>query len=284
MIGDNKASAPARRTRSRVAKGLATPPPPIIPIDNRIVRRGRRNPLSMEQLNPNQAQRVEALEHALGTETARFRRHQVNAMRPFPAYSGELTESVDDFLTDVERYAVNNQIAEADIRNYMPNFLSGTAREFFRTLNENQVDTFTHLRTAFTTQFNSQARTQAALQQFYRADQRTNEPSGAYYCRLKALACTAFHDQDDAARTQQVAARMKQGMCPEIRRALIGQQFQTAEALRTTAEAVELELAATTTPAPATKSDIKALIAAMKDTQLNGSTSRMMPLRGIRRI
>ena len=273
MIGDNRASVPARRTRSRVAQGLATPPSPIIPIDNQVVRRRRcRDPLPMEQPNPNQAQRIEALEHALGTEAARFRRHQVNVMRPFPAYSGELTESIDDFLTDVERYAVNNQIAEADIRNYLPDFLSGTAREFFRTLNENQIDTFAHLRTVFMTQFNSQARTQAALQQFYRADQRPNEPSGAYYCRLKALARAAFHEQDNAARTQQVAARMKQGLRPEIRRALIGQQFQTAEALRTTAEAVELELAATAAPAPATKSDIKALISAMKNTKLNGST------------
>ena len=51
-------------------------------------------------------------------------------MRPFPAYSEELTESVDDFLTDVERYAANNQIIEADIRNFLPDFLSGIAREF----------------------------------------------------------------------------------------------------------------------------------------------------------
>ena len=67
-------------------------------------------------------------------------------------------------------------------------------------------------------------------------------------------------------------ARMKQGLRPEIQRALIGKQFQTAEAWWTTAEVVELELAATTAPAPATKTDIKALIAAMKNTQLKGST------------
>ena len=127
---------------------------------------------AQEQLVPNQTQRIEALEHALGTEVARFRQHHISTLRPLPAHSGELTESVEDFFTDIERYAINNQIPEAQMRNYLPDFLSGTAREFFRTLGDQQVDTFEHLRTAFTNQFNSQACTQAALQQFYCAEQQ----------------------------------------------------------------------------------------------------------------
>ena len=72
---------------------------------------------------------------------------------------GELTESINDFLTDVEIYAINNQIAKADVRNYLPNFLSDITLEYFRTLDENQIDTFEHLDTIFIAQFNNQCKT-----------------------------------------------------------------------------------------------------------------------------
>ena len=80
---------------------------------------------------PKNGERIAALEAALHNEAARFRRGQVVAARTPSIFHGDVTESVDDFFTDFERYIINNQIAEVDLRNHLPNFLANTAREFF---------------------------------------------------------------------------------------------------------------------------------------------------------
>ena len=62
---------------------------------------------------------------------------------------------------------------------------------------------------------------------------------------------------------------MQQGLRPAFRRALIGREHASAEALCTAAEAVELELAATPDPNPTTREDIKKLISAMEASHVH---------------
>ena len=77
----------------------------------------------------------------------------------------------------------------------------------------------------------TQARQQAALQNFYQANQMPGETANQYYCQLKAAVRAAFYDQDQAVWAQHVTARMWQGLRQEIKRALIGREFNSAEAL-----------------------------------------------------
>ena len=202
-------------------------------------------------------------------EETRYRQRQARMnIGPAP-FSGIVTESIEDFFTDFERYLNNCNISEEQASRYLPDFLIGTAREFFRTLNQQQLQNIITIRQAFIAQFATQARRQAALQNFYQAQQLSNETGNQYCCRLKTLARAAFHDQDQAVRAQHVAARMKQGLRAEIKRALIGHELGTAEELRATIEGIEMEMAAASVEAaPADRGELRDVIQALKATIL----------------
>ena len=82
------------------------------------------------------------------------------------------------------------------------------------------------------------------------------------------MAHAAFHAMNVEARGQQVLAQMQQGLWLAICCALIGCEHALAEALHTATEAVELELAGTTNPNPATQEDIQNLISAMEASHI----------------
>ena len=114
--------------------------------------------------------------------------------------------------------------------------------------------------------FATRARRQTALQNLYQSNQLANESANQYYCRLKALTRAAFHNIDAAAGAQQITARMRQGIRPEIRRILVGRDFDTAEDLRVAIENIEIELATSKDHTAATRDDLKEVVQALKNT------------------
>ena len=111
----------------------------------------------------------------------------------------------------------NSSLVDADLVHYAPDHLTGSVREFFCTLRENQTDMLAHFCAAMTAHFDSDSWWQAALQKFYQAYQQVHESTSDYYCRLQELGRTAFSNLDNLAHAQQVLAWMRQGLCPEIR-------------------------------------------------------------------
>ena len=117
--------------------------------------------------------------------------------------------------------------------------------------------------------FATQARRQAALQKFYQVTQLPSKSVNQYYYRIKALARATFHDLGAEARAQQVTARMKQGICPEIWHILVGRDFATAKDLCAAIENIELEIGTSKDTAVATKDDLKEVIQALKSTMID---------------
>ncbi len=221
-------------------------------------------------------ERIEAVEAAIAGEVTRYRQRQARSnIGPVP-FAGTIAESVEDFFSDFERYLNNHEIQVTHASRYIPDFLVGTAQEFYRTLLAPQLRDVTTLRDAFVAQFATQARRQAALQNFYQANQLPTESANQYYCRIKALARAAFHNQDAVVRAQHVTARMRQGIRPEIKRILVGREFATAEELRATIENIEIDVAATNSVTAATKDDLKELIQNFKDTMV-ANKSKSVP-------
>jgi hypothetical protein len=78
--------------------------------------------------------RIAALEAALETEESRHRRRAARDATTPDTFYGTLTESVEDFFTEVQRYLDIHEIDAANAATYVPSFLGGTAKEFFRTM------------------------------------------------------------------------------------------------------------------------------------------------------
>ena len=259
--------APANRinTRRRVQLGLAGQTPPIWPLPYR----------------PNMDGRIEALEAALAGEATRYRQRQtIFNLGPKP-FAGTTAESVEDFFSDFERYLTNHEIQVQHASRYLPDFLVGTAQEFYRTLPEAQLRDVTTLRNAFVNHFATQARRQAALQNFYKADQSPSESANQYYYGLKTLARAAFHNTDAAARAQQVTGRMRQGIRPDLRRILIGRDFETAEDLRAAIENIELEIASPKDTTAVTREDLKEILQSLKNTSIDNRPNRISNINAI---
>ena len=87
-----------------------------------------------------------------------------------PIFSGALHESATDFCTNMQRFMTNSGIRDNKLANYVPDFLAGSAREFFRTLTPEHTDTLAHFRTQLVNHFDSDNRRRAALQKFYQAE------------------------------------------------------------------------------------------------------------------
>ena len=220
-------------------------------------------------------ERIAALEVAIAGEAARYRQRQARSnVGPIP-FAGTIAESVEDFFSDFERYLNNHEIQEIHASRYLPDFLVGTTQEFFRTLLAPQLWDVTTLREAFIEQFATQARRQAALQNFYQANQLPTESANQYYCRIKALARAAFHDQEVAVRAQHVTARMRQGIRPEIKCILIGREFEMAEALRAAIENIEIDVVSTNTTTAATKEDLKEIMQSLKNILIENKTQQI---------
>ena len=170
----------------------------------------------------------------------------------------------------------NSGITNADLVNYVPDYLTGSAREFFRTLNPQQTDSLAHLQQALTDHFDSDNRRQVALQKFYQADQTPRETVAEYYCRIKELGCAAFSNLSDQERAQQVLACMRQGLWPDIRHALIGTATPASpKVLKMTAEAVKMEIRNIPTDAPTTAADIRALILELRAMTIYDTCNRI---------
>ncbi len=211
--------------------------------------------------------RIHRLEQSLADENTRHRQRMLRTAGGPPIFSGALHESAADFCTDLQRFMHNSGIRDQDLVNYVPDYLTGSAREFFRTLTPDNTATLAAFRQTLVGHFDSDSRRQASLQKFYQADQHDRETVADYYCRMKEISRAAFSNLDDQARAQQVLARMRQGLRPDIRRALIGTAAPASpEALKLTAEAVEMEIRQVPTTTPATTADIRALVAELKTT------------------
>ena len=168
---------------------------------------------------------------------------------------------------------LNSGITDDELVNYIPDYLTGSTREFFCTLTPNQTDTLAHFRRALVNHFNSNNQCQASLQKFYQADQAPRESVADYYCCIKELGQAAFSNIDKQAHAQQVLARMRQGLQPNIRCALIGMATPASpETLKMTAEAIEMELRNVPMDAPATTANIQALIAELWATSIHHNT------------
>jgi hypothetical protein len=157
-------------------------------------------------------------------------------------YSGSLEESPDDLFTDFHRFAQINDIADNQWQRYLPTYLTGTAKELYRTLEQAVLADPVQLRAAFVQHFESPARRSAALTKFYGCSQMPYESVTSYYCRMKRLSRTALHDLDQATRNAQVLTRFRQGLLKTIKRCLMGHEFTTVEEIRLAAENVEVEM------------------------------------------
>ena len=103
----------------------------------------------------NIADRINALEAAQQGEAARYRQRQARSGIGPKVFSGAITKSVEDFFADMTRFLENNEIDQTQARRYLPDYLSGTADEFFRTLTIEQTASIHTLRNAFIAQFAS---------------------------------------------------------------------------------------------------------------------------------
>ena len=213
--------------------------------------------------------RIAALEQQLAQANIQGNRHVCQSIVTPVKFSGAIGESVEDFFADFTRYRNNNHIPDERIADHIVDFLTGLAREFYRTLGQRDRASLERLREVFVQHFNSRSRTQVALQKFYRADQLPNESVSSFYCRLKSLARAAFPDLDQITRSQNVASRLLQGFVPQIRRTLAGRELDNPEVIRSAAEAVEIELSSIPVePTVATSDDIKQLIAEIRQTNI----------------
>ena len=221
--------------------------------------------------------RLNAVEATLAAEETRYRQREARSTTHRITFTGALDESVEDFFADVDRFMANHGLQQQQAGQYLPDLLTGTASEFFRTLAPPTTDNLENLRAAFVAQFASATRRQIALQAFYQADQKAGETASQYYCRLKSVARAAYQGQTADVRGQQVAARMRQELRPEIKRLMIGQQFANTEDLRSAAEAIEVELQTLGPANPVTKTDLQELVSAVQEVRINQDACKKPP-------
>ncbi len=86
-------------------------------------------------------ERIHRIEQTLADENTRHRQRLLRTAGSPPTFSGALHESAADFCTDLQRFMNNSGIHDHDLVNYVPDYLTGSAREFFRTLTPDHTTT-----------------------------------------------------------------------------------------------------------------------------------------------
>ena len=161
--------------------------------------------------------RLERVEGTLQGEEDRYREREIRNHIKVPRFRGKLHESVEEFANTITRYMQLHRLTNASVMQLMPDFLEGSALEYFRSLTQEQQANWEACRPVLTEHFTGPTRTIAASEQFYGRDMRASESIDTYFCCLKDLARLAFHNLPAADRDSQVLTRFRRGLTEPLR-------------------------------------------------------------------